>query len=52
MGFSDLQMNFSDKRGEERNQQQQQQNEQSSDYHDSLENEETESISMILPNYV
>lgn len=54
MGFSDLQMNFGDKRGEERNQQQnqQQKDEQQGDYHDSLENEETESIEMILPNYV
>ncbi len=51
MGFSDLQMNFSDKRGEEKNQQEQKKEEQSSDYHDSLENEE-EGINMILPNYV
>jgi len=52
MGFSDLQMNFGDKREEERNQHQQQKENQTSDYHDSLENEETESIEMILPNYV
>ena len=51
MGFSDLQMNFGDKRGEERNQPQQQKEDQNSDYHDSLENEE-EGINMILPNYV
>ncbi len=51
MGFSDLQMNFSDKRGEERNQHQQQKEDQNSDYHDSLENEE-EGINMILPHYV
>ena len=52
MGFSDLQMNFGDKREEDRNQHQQQKENQTSDYHDSLENEETESIEMILPNYV
>jgi len=52
MGFSDLQMNFGDKRGEERNQQQHQKNEQQSDYHDSLENEEESGIDMLIPNYV
>ncbi len=52
MGFSDLQMNFGDKRGEERNNQQQKGKEQEGDYHDSLENEEVNGIEMILPNYV
>ncbi len=51
MGFSDLQMNFGDKRGEEKNQHQQQKDDSSSDYHDSLENEE-EGLSMVLPHYV
>lgn len=50
MGFSDLQMNFGDKRGEERDQQQK--NNQQTFYHDESENEEFEGIEMIIPNYV
>ncbi len=52
MGFSDLQMNFGDGRGEQRGQQQQKEKEQQGDYHDSLENEELEGINMIIPHYV
>jgi len=53
MGFSDLQMNFGDRRGEERGQQQQhKEDNQASNYHDSLENEEVEGLNIILPNYV
>ena len=53
MGFSDLQMNFGDKRGEERNQQQQKQKDDQSDYnHDGSTTEEENGIEIILPNYV
>jgi flagellar hook-length control protein FliK len=52
MGFSDLQMNFGDSRGQQRDQNHKKEQEQQSDYHDSLENEETNGIEMILPNYV
>ncbi len=51
MGFSDLQMNFGDNRGQQQ-QQDQKKDQHASDYHDSLENEETEGIEMILPNYI
>ena len=53
MGFSDLQMNFGDGRGEQRGQQQKEkEKEQQGDYHDSLENEELEGINMTIPHYV
>ncbi len=51
MGFSDLQMNFAEKKEQGQQQQQNKQKEQESDYLDSLE-EENEGINMILPNYV
>jgi hypothetical protein len=52
MGFSDLQMNFGDGRGEQRGQNRGKEQKEQGDYHDSLENEETNGIDMILPNYV
>jgi len=53
LGFSDLQMNFTDKRGEEgHNQQNSKKQEEQSDYHDSLEEEELEGVNMVLPHYV
>jgi len=52
MGFSDLQMNFGDNRGEQRGQNKQKEQEEQGDYHDSLENEELEGINMLIPHYV
>ncbi len=51
MGFSDLQMNFGDKRGEERNQHQQA-NQSQDDYHDSEYEEQNDGIEMTIPNYI
>ena len=52
MGFSDLQMNFGDGKGEQRGQNHKKDDQQQSNYHDSLEEENEEGINMILPNYV
>ncbi len=51
MGFSDLQMNFGDKRGEERNQHQQK-NEQKDTYSETEDEETGNGIEIMLPNYV
>ena len=52
MGFSDLQMNFGDSRGEQRGQNHNKDTKEQADYYDSLENEENNGIEMIIPHYV
>jgi hypothetical protein len=45
-------MNFGDNRGEQRGQNKHKEQKEHGDYHDSLENEESEGINMIIPHYV